>query len=164
MGDIIEVGVIWAEVKNIGLRATTVQTFDQADLIIPNADLTTNQVTNWTLSNRQVRLIIPVGVAYGSDVPLVMKILTECAQANERVVKKPEPGVLFLRFGESSLDFELRVWVTDTDYRLVTRSQLHQEIDRRFREKNIVIAFPQRDLHVRGVDESAILRMPESDT
>ena len=163
-GDIIEVGGIWAEVKNIGLRATTVQTFDQADLIIPNADLTTNQVTNWTLSNRQVRLIIPVGVAYGSDVPLVMKILTECAQANERVVKKPEPGVLFLRFGESSLDFELRVWVTDTDYRLVTRSQLHQEIDRRFREKNIVIAFPQRDLHVRGVDESAILRMPESDT
>ena len=162
-GDIIEVGGIWAEVKKIGLRATTVQTFDQADLIIPNAVLTTNQVTNWTLSNRQVRLIIPVGVAYGSDVPLVIQILTECAQANERVAKKPEPHVLFLRFGESSLDFELRVWVTDTDYRLVTSSQLHQEIDRRFREKNIVIAFPQRDLHLRGVDESAILRMPESD-
>ena len=74
-----------------------------------------------------------------------------------------EPVVLFLKFGESSLDFELRVWVVDTDYRLRVRSQLHQEIDRRFREKNIVIAFPQRDLHLRGVDESAILRMPESD-
>lgn len=162
-GDIIEVGGIWAEVKNIGLRATTVQTFDQADLIIPNADLTTNQVINWTLSSRQVRTIIPVGVAYGSDVPLVIKTLTECAEANEMVVKHPEPHVLFLKFGESSLEFELRVWIKDTNYRLVTKSQLHQEIDRRFRENKIEIAFPQRDLHLRSVDESAILRMPESD-
>ena len=153
-GDIIEVNGIWAEVKKIGLRATTVQTFDQADLIIPNADLTTNQVTNWTLSSRQVRLIIPVGVAYGSDVELVFEMLTECAKSNEMVAKNPEPQVLFLRFGDSSLDFELRVWIHDTTHRLTTKSQLHQEIDRRFREKNIVIAFPQRDLHIRSMDES----------
>ena len=154
-GDIVEIGGVWAEVKNIGLRATTVRTFDQADLIIPNADLTTYQVTNWTLSSRQVRLIIPVGVAYGSDVPLVFEILTECAKENEKVVKTPEPMVLFLKFGESSLDFELRVWIIDTDYRLRVRSQLHQEIDRRFREANIVIAFPQRDVHLRTPNESA---------
>ena len=82
VGDTIELGGKWAEVKKIGLRATTVQTFDQADVIIPNADLITNQVTNWTLSNRHVRLTIPVGVAYGSDVPLVMETLLACARAN----------------------------------------------------------------------------------
>ena len=75
VGDTIEIGGKWAEIKRIGLRATTVQTVDQADLIIPNADLVNNQVTNWTLSNRRVRLTIPVGVAYGSDVPLVMETL-----------------------------------------------------------------------------------------
>ncbi|MHC5091181.1 MAG: mechanosensitive ion channel family protein [Planctomycetota bacterium] len=163
-GDIVEVAGVWAEVKNIGLRATTVRTFDQADLIIPNADLTTNQVTNWTLSSRQVRLIIPVGVAYGSDVPLVFEILTECAQANEKVAKTPEPVVLFLKFGESSLDFELRVWIIDTDYRLRVRSQLHQEIDRRFREANIVIAFPQRDVHLQTPNESAVSESLQADT
>ena len=153
-GDIVEIGGIWAEVKNIGLRATSVQTFDQADLIIPNADLTTNQVTNWTLSSRQVRLIIKVGVAYGSDIPRVFEILAACAKDNDKIMNHPEPQVLFLEFGESSLNFELRAWVKDADYRLVTRSKLHQEIDKRFRETKIEIAFPQRDLHVRSMDES----------
>ena len=80
-----------------------------ADLIVPNADLVTQQVTNWTLSSRQVRLLIPVGVAYGSDVSLVIERLTTCAVSNEMVAKTPPPQVLFLSFGESSLDFELRV-------------------------------------------------------
>ena len=149
VGDIIELGGKWAEIKRIGLRATTVQTFDQADVIIPNADLVTNQVTNWTLSNRQVRLIIPVGVAYGSDVPLVMEKLMACARTNSQVAQR-EPQVLFLDFGESSLDFELRVWILDADDRLKVRSELHQEIDRSFREAGIVIAFPQRDVHLDG--------------
>ena len=155
-GDTVEIAGQWAEVKRIGLRATTLQTFDQADLIIPNADLTTNQVTNWTLSSRQVRLIVPVGVAYGSDIPQVMQTLTECARTNSMVVKSPEPQVLFLKFGESSLDFELRVWVNDAEYRLTVKSALHEEIDRRFREKNIVIAFPQRDVHIHSTDKSNI--------
>ena len=162
VGDMIELGGTWAEVRRIGLRSTTVQTFDQADLIIPNADLVSNPVTNWTLSNRQVRLIIQVGVAYGSDVPLVMETLMACPQANVMVVKTPAPQVLFLSFGESSLDFELRVWVSDANDRLKVRSELHQEIDRRFREAKIEIAFPQRDLHLRSLDESVILRPPET--
>lgn len=153
-GDTIEIGGMWAEVKRIGLRATTIQTFDQADLIVPNADLTTQQVINWTLSSRQVRLIIPVGVAYGSDVGLVFDTLLACAKENPRVSKIPEPEVLFLKFGESSLEFELRVWVDDAFYRLILKSELHREIDRRFREANIVIAFPQRDLHLKSVDKS----------
>ena len=155
VGDSIELAGKWAEIKRIGLRATTVQTLEQADVIIPNADLIANQVTNWTLSNRQVRLTIPVGVAYGSDVPLVMKTLIECANANSLVTKKPDPQVLFLSFGESSLTFELRVWVTDADHRLKVGSELHQEIDRRFREANIEIAFPQMDLHLRSTDDAA---------
>jgi small-conductance mechanosensitive channel len=161
VGDSIEINGKWAEIKRIGLRATTVQTFDQADVIIPNADLVTNQVTNWTLSNRQVRLIIPVGVAYGSDVPLVIKTLTACAKDHELVTASRPPQVLFLNFGGSSLDFELRFWVTDADHRLNVQSDLHQEIDRRFREANIEIAFPQQDLHLRSVDESVLLRSPE---
>lgn len=153
-GDTIEIGGMWAEVKRIGLRATTVQTLDQADLIVPNADLATQQVTNWTLSSRQVRLIIPVGVAYGSDVGLVFETLLACAKENPKVSKVPEPEVLFLKFGESSLEFELRVWVDDAAHRLILKSDLHREIDRRFREANIVIAFPQRDLHLKSVDKT----------
>ena len=151
VGDYIELGGNWSEIKKIGLRATTVQTFDQADVIIPNADLISNQVTNWTLSNRQARLIIPVGVAYGSDVPLVIENLMACAGTHSMVAKMPAPQVLFLNFGESSLNFELRVWILDVDHRLTTQSELHQEIDRRFREAKIEIAFPQRDLHIKTV-------------
>ena len=150
VGDIIELGGNWSEIKRIGLRSTTVQTFDQADVIVPNADLVTNQVTNWTLSNRQARLIIPVGVAYGSNVPLVMETLTSCARANSKVAQTPPSQVLFLGFGESSLDFELRVWVVDVGNRLTVKSELHQEVDRSFREAGIVIAFPQRDVHLDG--------------
>jgi potassium efflux system protein len=158
VGDFIEVGTNWAEIKKIGLRATTVQTFDQADVIIPNADLVSTQVVNWTLSNRLVRLIIPVGVAYGSDVSLVMETLMASARENSKIAATPPPQVLFLNFGESSLDFELRVWVLDAENRLVVSSELHQEIDRRFREAKIEISFPQRDLHLRSVAESVVLK------
>jgi potassium efflux system protein len=158
VGDTIEIGGKWAEIHRIGLRSTTVKTLDEADVIIPNSDLISNQVTNWTLTNRLVRLTIPVGVAYGSDVPLVLETLTACSRDRDRVATYPAPQVLFLKFGESSLDFELRVWVTDADHRLKVTSELHQEIDRRFREANIVIAFPQRDLHLQSPDESVVLK------
>ena len=132
-------------------------------MIIPNADLVTNQVINWTLSNRRVRLIIPVGVAYGSDISLVMETLMTSAIESSKVVKIPAPQVLYLSFGESTLDFELRIWVPDAEERLTVISELHQEIDRRFREAKIEIAFPQRDLHLRSVDESGGIQ-PAEDT
>ena len=157
VGDSIQIGGKWAEIKNIGLRATTVQTLDQADVMIPNADLVNSQVTNWTLSNRQVRVSIPVGVVYGSDVTLVMEKLMACAKANLLISENPLPQVLFLEFGNSSLNFELRVWVLDADDRLKVGSELHQEIDRSFREAGIVIAFPQLDMHLRSVDDSISL-------
>ena len=126
-------------------------------MIIPNADLVSNQVTNWTLSNRRVRLIIPVGVAYGSDVPLVIQTLKEVALDNPMVVSDPAPQILFMAFGESSLDFELRIWVNEIGNFVEVRSQLNQEIDRSFREAGIEIAFPQHDIHVRGVVDTRVV-------
>ena len=150
VGDTIELGGLWAEIKKIGLRSTIVRTFDAAEIVVPNSDLISNQVTNWTLSDRVVRLIIAVGVAYGSDLDLVTRTLMACAENNESVSATPGPQVLFLNFGDSTLDFELRVFVA-ASRRLSTKNELNHDIDKRFRENGIVIAFPQRDLHLRSV-------------
>jgi potassium efflux system protein len=155
VGDAIELNGQQGKIKKVGLRATVVQTYDNSEIVVPNSDLITNQVTNWTLAERLSRIRIPVGVAYGSDVPLVMKTILECAASNQTVLKHPAPQVLFVNFGGSSLDFELRAWLADFDTRLRVISELHQEIDRKFRELNIEIPFPQTDLHVRSIDESA---------
>jgi len=155
IGDMIEINNMWAEVKHIGIRSTVVRNLDHADIIIPNADLVSNQVTNWTLGDRQARLIIAVGVAYGSDVDLVAETLIACALGNTRVSQNPSPQALFLNFGDSTLDFELRVFVP-ASMRITIRSELHKEIDKRFREKDITIAFPQRDLHLPGLDTEKV--------
>jgi potassium efflux system protein len=162
VGDYIQLGEKWAEIKRIGLRATVVETLDRSEIVVPNSDLISNQVTNWTLSNRMVRLVIPVGVEYGSDVPLVMETLKEAAMASSKIMRMPEPQVLFVNFGESSLDFELRVWMSNIDDRFTVKSQLHQEIDSRFRQAGIVIAFPQRDLHLRSVAQETFSNLSGS--
>ena len=154
VNDMIQLVDLPCTVKKIGLRATVVTTRDDAEIVIPNSDLITNQVTNWTLSERRMRLRIPVGVAYGSDVPLVMRILKEIAEGNLSVLSNPPSSVLFLGFGESSLNFELRVWIRDFLDRFRIQSELNQTIDSRFRSEGVEIPFPQRDLHVRSVDES----------
>jgi small-conductance mechanosensitive channel len=158
VGDYIELNGQWAEIKKIGLRSTVVETFDRSEIVVPNSNLISNEVTNWTLSNRSMRLTIPVGVAYGSDVPLVLETLIECAQSNPKLMRNPEPQVLFMSFGESTLDFVLRVWIWNIDDMMPIRSELHQEIDRRFREVEIEIALPQRDLHLRSVERSIQLQ------
>ncbi len=155
-GDTIVVGTQGAQIKRIGLRATIVQTFENASVIIPNADLISNQVTNWTLNTRQVRLSVPVGVAYGTDATLVGETLLACARDNGVVVKSPAPQVLFMNLGESSLDFELRVWVPDADDRIQVKSELYHEIVKRFSEAKIEIPFPQRDLHLHRDDELVV--------
>jgi potassium efflux system protein len=154
VGDLIQLDSEWAYIKKIGLRATIVETFDQAEVVVPNSDLVTTKVTNWTLSSRLSRITIPVGVAYGSDVPLVLQILKDCAEQHPLVTKIRPPQVLFMDFGESSLDFELRVFVEDVSNRLQVMSELHQEIDRRFREAGVEIPFPQRDIHIRSPKSS----------
>ena len=147
VGDMVEFEGMWAEIKHIGIRSTLVRNFDHADIIIPNADLIVNRVTNWTLGGQQVRLTIKVGVAYGSDLDLVTRTLMACAEDNDSVSSEECPQVLFLNFGESTLDFELRVFVA-ASRRLAIKNELNHDIDKRFRENGIVIAFPQRDLHL----------------
>jgi potassium-dependent mechanosensitive channel len=152
VGDTIVIEGELGLIKKIGLRSTTVVTFDFAEVIVPNGDLVSEKVTNWTLSNPTARLILPVGVAYGSDVPRVLEILREAASTHQAVLDDPEPQALFMEFGDSALEFELRVWVRELPLRLKVRSALLAEIDRRFREENIEIPFPQRDLHLRSMD------------
>lgn len=156
VGDMVVVDNEWGTVRKIGLRSTTVETFDLAELIVPNSLLVSEKVTNWTLSNSRSRLVIPVGVAYGSDVPKVLTILAEAARQHPDVLKEPEPSPIFVAFGDSSLDFELRVWMADAQKRLLVRNDLLQYIDRRFREEGVEIPFPQRDLHLRSVDPAVI--------
>ena len=161
-GDIIQVGGDWSTIKKIGLRATRVKTFDEADVIIPNAELVYNQVTNWTLSNRHVRIIIQVGVAYGSNVALVIETMIAAAKASNSIVKEDVSQALFVGFGDSTLNFELRVWALEASNRIQVISDLYQDIDRRFREAKIEIAFPQLDLHVRSADKTFFIDKEES--
>ncbi len=152
VGDTVEIDGEWGTIKKIGLRSTIVATFTQAELIVPNGDLVSQKVTNWTLSNPVTRIAVPVGVAYGSDVQRVLQILVESAKVHPAVVAEPPPSALFMGFGDNSLDFELRLWVQEIRDRLVVKSAVLTEIDRRFREDGIEIPFPQRDLHIRSID------------
>jgi len=112
--------------------------------------LIANPVTNWTLSDRRMRIVIPVGVAYGSDVEVVLQTLMDCAMASSNVSRMPDPLVMFKKFGDSALEFELHVWIRDIDERHKVRSALHQDLERRLRDAGITIAFPQRDIHIRS--------------
>ncbi len=159
VGDMIQVGTEMGEVKKLGLRATVVRTFDNADIVIPNSDLITAQVTNWTLADRHIRVKVPVGVAYGSDVAGVQEILLTCAEENPIVLNHPKPRALFLAFGASSLDFELRVWISDFSDRRQVLSELNQDIESEFSSAGIEIPFPQADLHLRSVDADVVEKM-----
>jgi small-conductance mechanosensitive channel len=153
VGDYVTLAGQWAQIKSLGPRATIIQTFDQSEIIVPNSDLIANPVTNWTLSDRRMRIVIPVGVAYGSDVQVVLKTLMDCAMASSKVSRLPEPLVMFKTFGDSALEFELHVWIHDINERHKVRSALHQDLDRRLRDAGITIAFPQRDIHIRQADQ-----------
>jgi potassium efflux system protein len=159
VGDTIQIGPEFGEVKKLGLRATIIQTFDNAEIVVPNSDLVTGQVVNWTLANRKVRVRLPVGVAYGSDVAKVMDILKACAEANPMVLNTPKPVAFFLAFGASSLDFELRVWIPDYLEKTQVISELNQDIESEFALNNIEIPFPQTDLHLRSIDEKAVAKL-----
>ncbi|MCK4676199.1 MAG: mechanosensitive ion channel family protein, partial [Gammaproteobacteria bacterium] len=156
-GDWIEVGGTEGVVKDIQIRSTVIQTFDRSDVIVPNSELISGQVTNWVLSSKSGRAIIPVGVAYGTDTEKVRDILMTIAEENEDVVKSgymPKPKVLFRAFGDSSLDFELRVFLHNVDSRLGIVSDINFAIDKAFREEGIEIPFPQRDLHVKSMPDN----------
>jgi len=159
-GDWIVTGSTEGTVKKIRVRSTEVQTFDRSNVIVPNSELISAPVTNWTLRDKYGRVVIPVGVAYGSDTELVEKLLHEVTEDIPEVIKN-RPAlpikVLFLSFGDSTLNFELRFFIFDVGALTDVRSALHFAIDKAFRENNVEIAFPQRDIHIRSscaVDEN----------
>jgi len=159
-GDWIMVGSTEGYVKKISIRSTQIQTFDRADVIVPNSELISGQVTNWMLSDPWGRVRVPVGVAYGSDTARVMEILLDVANKHPLVITNypgvGQPRALFRAFGDSSLDFELRCFIRDVDKRLATISDLNLAIDAAFREAGIEIPFPQRDLHFRNGAPSGV--------
>jgi small-conductance mechanosensitive channel len=160
-GDTVELSGMIGEVKRIGARSSTIRTWQGAEVIVPNANLISNEVTNWTLSDRQRRIEIAVGVAYGSPVDRVMQLLRDVGGAHPDILDQPEPNSLFMGFGDSSLDFELRVWTKNFESWYRIRSDLTVAIEKALNEAGIVIPFPQRDLHLKTVDPTAAARLGE---
>ena len=151
IGDRVEVAGVTGQVQKIRARSTVVVTNDNITTIVPNQKFIDSPVTNWTYGDPRVRFRVPVGVAYGSDVELVRRKLIEAGEENPHVLKDPAPSVFFKAFGDSSLDFELVVWSDEMSHRPARfRSDLNFAIDRKFREAEIEIPFPQRDLNIRS--------------
>jgi potassium efflux system protein len=163
-GDIIQLDTVWAVVRSVNIRNTEVETFENATILIPNSELISNRLTNWThKADRRIRRDILVGVAYGSDVARVHAVLLEAAEEHPAVLSEPAPQVIFQAFGASSLDFILRVWVRHISLAITTLSELHMAIAEKFREAGIEIAFPQLDIHVRD-GQIQVGRVPQGDT
>lgn len=149
VGDVVVVNGTWGTVKHMGLRATIIQTFANAEMIVPNSDLVSSTVNNWTMTNRRTRFTVKIGVAYGTDPNLVKKVLLKIAENHTNILRDPAPGVVFTEFADSSLNFELRCWVRDIASMWKTQDEVMYEIDREFKENNISIPFPQRDLYIK---------------
>lgn len=150
VGDRVEVGNIAGNVVEISARATTILTNDNIAIIVPNSEFINQRVINWSLENRMVRLNFPVGVAYKENPEKVKQVLLEVALSHDGILKNPPPDVLFDSFGDSSLQFNLRVWTDSySDRPKVLKSQLYYAIFEKFRQHNIEIPFPQRDIHIK---------------
>jgi len=156
VGDVVEVGAVQGQVRRIGIRASTVRTWSGAEVIVPNGDLISQQVTNWTLSDRLRRLEVAVGVRYGTDPQRVIDLLTATAGQHPDVLSSPEVTTVFQGFGQGSLDFIVRAWTSSDDWRIVN-SDLAVAVNNALKEAKIEIPFPQRDLHLRSVDPEAKL-------
>jgi small-conductance mechanosensitive channel len=156
VGDVVEIQAgLTGSVTRIGIRSSTVQTFQGAEVIIPNATFISGNVTNWTLSEARRRIELPVGVAYGTDPKLVKELLERPAVQHPDVLTVPPPVVYFKEFGESALNFELQFWVMQESNTVRVKSEVALEAMRLLADAGIEIPFPQRDLHLRGVDASA---------
>jgi len=151
IGDRIVVGDVEGDVTEIGARSTTVVTNNNIAIIVPNSNFISEPVVNWKYTDSKVRFEIPVGVSYGSDVRLVEKLLLEVARENPNVLNEPKPDVCFREFGDSSLNFVLRVWnQKQVHSKMVLYSSLNFAIFDKFKQHGVEIPFPQRDLHIRS--------------
>jgi small-conductance mechanosensitive channel len=158
-GDVVEVSGTSGKVRTIGMRATTLTTFEGADVVVPNGTLLSEKLINWTLSDMTRRVDVDVGVAYGSDPRRVLKLLAEVAAGTPGISAEPAPAVLFVRMASSSLDFGVRAWTNDFNNWVTIRTEMTARIYEALRREGIEIPFPQQDLHLRTVTEHAGARL-----
>jgi potassium efflux system protein len=156
VGDTVTVGELTGTVSRVRIRATTITDWDRKEIIVPNKSFITEQVINWTLSDPITRIVIPVGISYGSDVQLAHRVMEETLLAMPLVLDDPPPKVYFVGFGESSLNFRLNVYSRELADRLPLTHAVHEQLLGALRKNGIEIPFPQRDLHVRSVDEKIV--------
>ncbi len=148
VGDIVTVGDTTGVVSRIQIRATTIRNWDKQELLVPNKEFITGRLLNWTLSDQVNRIVIPVGVAYGSDVQKALQIISDVAKEHPRILVDPAPLITFEGFGDNALNLILRCYLDSLEFRLLTITELHTAINEKFNQAGIVIAFPQRDIHL----------------
>jgi small-conductance mechanosensitive channel len=164
VGDLIDVGNTYGEVVRIGARGTWVRTFDNEVIIVPNSEFINNRVTNWTANDRTVRLSVPIGVSYDSNLEKVSKLLEEIARMNQEVLVDPAPLVLVSGFGDNAVNIVLRATIAVAEHAGKVKSDLMVEIFRVFQEQKIDMPFPQRELHIRSFDAPLVLASPAERT
>ena len=151
-GDVVQIRDLWAEVKQINIRTTEVQTFDRSTILLPNSKLISEEITNWThRQDKTLRRKVRVGVAYGTDIELVRRLLIYIADTHPHILRVPAPFVRFADFGNSSLEFTLYFFAS-IDYGWMAESEIRYDINKIFKEYGIVIAYPQQDIHIRSMD------------
>ena len=148
VGDTVTVGDTSGTVSRIRIRATTITDWERRELIVPNKEFIISKLINWSLSDPILRIKIPVGIGYGSDTDLAEKLLLDTARENPLVLKEPEPSVIFLGFGDNSLNFEVRVFINNINNWNPLVHTLNRQINREFKKAGITISFPQRDVHL----------------
>lgn len=158
-GDVVEVTGTSGKVRDIGMRATTLTTFEGADVVVPNGTLLSEKLINWTLSDMDRRIDVDLGVAYGSDPRRVLALLEEVARGTPGVATDPPPAVLFVRFGASALEFSIRAWTNQFGDWVSIRTELNARVDEALRREGIEIPYPQQDLHLRSVSAEAAARL-----
>ncbi len=154
-GDVVDISGTSGQVRDIGMRATRIKTFEGADVIVPNGTLLSDKLTNWTLLDRSRRIEVSIGLAYGTEPNRAIDVLEAVARDTPGVVAEPAPTVLFMGFGASTLDFSVRAWTHDFDHWINIRSDMMARMVDALRQAGIEIAFPQRDLHLRSVSDEA---------
>ncbi len=160
LGDTVTIGDTVGTVSKLRVRATTITDWDRKELIVPNKEFISNRLVNWTLSDQILRVVLRVGIAYGSDTERAEKVLLDIAKKQPLVLSDPPPKVIFTGFGDSSLDFELRLYISGIGHYLDVWHGMNMAIDKAFREAEITVAFPQRDTHLNTLSPLEIQILP----
>ena len=153
IGDRVLVGETEGDVLSINMRSTTIRSLNNVSIIVPNSEFISSNVVNWSHDDNKIRIDVEVGVSYNSDLDTVLNSLNEVARESDSVLKRPASDVIFKNFGDSSWNMILRVWIADAKLHHLIRSEINCAIVRKFRQNNIEIPYPQRDLHLRSPEQ-----------